>query len=46
MRYYNIIYYKDIYLLVIYSPGNRGRDILAIEVTIAYYKGYKRRSKL
>ena len=33
-------------LLVIYSPGDREQDILAIEVTIAYYKGYKRYPKL
>jgi hypothetical protein len=45
MRYYNVIYYKDMRLLVIRSPGGGGRDILAIEVTTAHYKGYKRRPK-
>jgi hypothetical protein len=45
MRYYNVIYYKDIRLLVIYSPSSRERDVLVIEVIIIYYKGYKRRLK-
>jgi hypothetical protein len=46
MRYYDVICYKDMRLLVVRSPGGGGRDVLAIEVTIAYYKGYKRRPKL
>jgi hypothetical protein len=32
MRYYNAIYYKDVRLLVVYSPGSGGRDVLTIEV--------------
>jgi hypothetical protein len=46
MRHYNTICYKDIHLLVIYSPGSGERDILVIEVIIAHYKGYKKRPKL
>jgi hypothetical protein len=42
IRHYNTICYKDICLLVIYSPGSREQNILIIEIIIAYYKGYKR----
>ncbi|KAH8749255.1 hypothetical protein F5882DRAFT_525212 [Hyaloscypha sp. PMI_1271] len=45
LRHFDTIYYKDMRLLVIRSPGGGERDVLAIEVTIAYYKGYKRRPK-
>lgn len=27
------------------SPKSRERDVLAMEITLAYYKGYKRRPK-
>jgi hypothetical protein len=45
MRYYDAIYYEDVRLLVVRSPGGGERDVLAIEVTMAHYKGHKRRPK-
>ena len=41
IKYIKIIYYKDVRLLVMCGPNNRGRNILVIEVTIAYYKGIR-----
>jgi hypothetical protein len=41
IRYFNVIYYEDMRLLVIRGPDNRGRNILAIEVTMAYHKGIR-----
>jgi hypothetical protein len=45
VRYFDILCYKDICLLVVQSPDKREQDILAIEVKIAYYKGYNRYPK-
>ena len=45
VRHFDAICYEDVRLLVVRSPGSEERDILAIEVIIAYYKGYKRRLK-
>lgn len=46
IRHYNAICYKDVRLLVVRSPSSREQDVLAMEVTMAHYKGHKRRLKL
>jgi hypothetical protein len=45
-RQFNVLYYKDIRLLVIWNPIAKEQDMLIIEVKLAYYKGAKRRLKL
>jgi len=45
IRQFNAICYEDVRLLVVYNPASRERDVLAMEVTMAHYKGYKRRPK-
>jgi hypothetical protein len=41
VRYYNAICYKDISLIVVWNPMHSERDVLAMEVTMAYHKGVK-----
>ncbi|KAG4430542.1 hypothetical protein IFR05_013980 [Cadophora sp. M221] len=45
IRHFDAIYYKNVRLLVVRSLDNKGRDMLAMKVTMAYYKEHKRRPK-
>ncbi|KAG4427387.1 hypothetical protein IFR05_017130 [Cadophora sp. M221] len=45
IRHFDAICYEDVRLLVVRSPDNGGRDVLAMEVTMAHHKGHKRRPK-
>jgi len=45
-RQFNALYYKDVRLLVVQNLVAGERDVLAIEVKLAYYKGAKRQPKL
>ncbi|KAK0105964.1 hypothetical protein ONS95_004474 [Cadophora gregata] len=46
LRQFDALYYEDVRLLVVQNPVTGKRDVLAIEVKLAYYKGAKRRLKL
>ncbi|KAH7363982.1 hypothetical protein BKA65DRAFT_490119 [Rhexocercosporidium sp. MPI-PUGE-AT-0058] len=39
IRYFDAIYYEDVRLLVVRGPDSGGRNVLAMEVTIAHHKG-------
>lgn len=45
VRRVDAICYEDVRLLVVRSPDSRGRDVLAMEVTMTHHKGHKRRPK-
>jgi hypothetical protein len=34
--------YEDVRLLVVHSPDNSERDVLAMEVKLSHHKGHKR----
>lgn len=44
-RHLNVLYYKDVYLLVVHSPNNSKRDVLTIEVKLSHYKGHNKYPK-
>jgi len=44
-RLFNALYYKDVRLLVVHSPNNSERDVLAIEVKLSHHKGHNKRLK-
>jgi hypothetical protein len=44
-RQFDTLYYKDVRLLVVRNPVAGERNVLAIEVKLAYYKGAKRKPK-
>jgi len=37
--------YKDVRLLVVHSPDNSERDVLAMEVKLSHHKGHNKRPK-
>ncbi|KAL5329360.1 hypothetical protein ACEPPN_002872 [Leptodophora sp. 'Broadleaf-Isolate-01'] len=45
LRQFDALYYKDVRLLVVRNPVAGERDLLTIEVKLAYHKGAKRRPK-
>ena len=45
VRYFNTLYYQDVYLLLIQSPNKGEWDMLTIEVKMAYYKEHNRHLK-
>jgi hypothetical protein len=45
LRQFNALYYEDVRLLVVRNPVAGERDVLTIEVKLAYHKGAKRRLK-
>jgi len=40
IRRFAAICYENVRLLVVRNPENKGQDMLAIEATMAYHKGY------
>jgi hypothetical protein len=45
LRQFDTLCYEDVCLLVVRNPVAGERDVLAMEVKLAYYKGAKRRLK-
>lgn len=45
LRQFDVLCYEDVCLLVVWNPVAGERDVLAMEVKLAYYKGAKRRLK-
>jgi len=41
IRHFDAICYEDVRLLVVRSAGSGERDVLAMEVTLAHYKGHE-----
>jgi hypothetical protein len=39
IRHFDAIYYEDVRLLVVRGPDSGGRNVLAMEVTMAHHKG-------
>ena len=44
-RLFNALYYEDVRLLVVHSPNNSERDVLAMEVKLSHHKGHNKRLK-
>jgi hypothetical protein len=45
-RLFNMLCYEDVCLLVVHSPNNSERDVLAIEVKLSHHKGHNKHPKL
>ena len=44
-RLYDALCYEDVRLLVVHSPDNSERDVLAMEVKLSHHKGHNKRPK-
>jgi hypothetical protein len=44
-RLFDTLCYEDVRLLVVHSPDNSERDVLAMEVKLSHHKGHNKRPK-
>ncbi|ELR03309.1 hypothetical protein GMDG_06057 [Pseudogymnoascus destructans 20631-21] len=45
-RLFDALCYEDVRLLVVHSPNNSERDVLAMEVKLSHHKGHNKHPKL